>query len=82
MYRYRAIVIKMTSFNQLLTELIDEYKKMTSLTVNISLEKVIDPTRRPGSGWKTAISIQVALQFAQKDILILVGSTTTGYYYR
>jgi hypothetical protein len=72
----------MTSFHQRLTELIDSYKETEGTTISITIEKATDPTKRPGNWWKSAISVQVATQFAQKEILILVGPTTNGYYYR
>ena len=72
----------MTSFHQKLTELIESYKELENTTLSISIEKTVDPTRRPGNGWKVAVSIQVAIQFAQKEVLVLVGPTTNGYYYR
>lgn len=72
----------MTSFHQRLAELIDAYKEMRDTSISISVEKTIDPTKRPGNGWKSAISAQLAMQFAQKEILVLVGPATIGYYYR
>jgi len=72
----------MTSFHQHLTELIELYKKMDGTTLSITIEKAIDPTRRSGNGWKIAISTQVAMQFAKKEILVIIGPTSNGYYYR
>ena len=72
----------MTSFHQHLTELTELYKKMEGTTLSISIEKSADPTKRTGNGWKVAISTQVAMQFAKKEILIVIGPTSNGYYYR
>ena len=72
----------MVSFQQRLADLIDAYKDMESAKFSITIQKSIDPTRRPSSGLKSAISAQVALQNAQKEILVLVGPTIIGYYYR
>jgi hypothetical protein len=69
------------TFNQLVTELVESFKAMEDPVTTITIEKVIDPTRRP-NGWKSAISVQVAMQFAQHEILVLVGPVTNGYYYR
>ena len=72
----------MVSFQQRLADLIDAYKDMESVEFSITIQKSIDPTRRPSPGLKSAISAQVALQNAQKEILVLVGPAIVGYYYK
>jgi hypothetical protein len=72
----------MTSVVQNIADLIDAIKGAESFSLSLTIEKTKDPTKRPpGTGWKLAMSLQVALQNASKEILVMVGPTPSNAYY-
>lgn len=73
----------MTSITQRFTDLLDAIKEAPSFSLELGMEKASDPTKRPpGTGWKTAMSLQVAMQNASKEVMVIIGPTTNAYYYK
>jgi hypothetical protein len=72
----------MTSVVQSITDLTTAIKVTESFPFSLTFEKSTDPTKRPvGMGWKVASALQVALQNATKEILVVVGPTKSNAYY-
>ncbi|HME53193.1 MAG TPA: hypothetical protein VKM55_13305 [Candidatus Lokiarchaeia archaeon] len=55
--------------------MIDAFKDMEGADFSITIQKAIDPTKRPPPGLKNAISVQVVFQNAQKALIFNYTST-------